>query len=132
MKVKSQSFEDALQDILSDYTDEIIEATKEVVDDTAENAKKIVKSHASVLTGKYKRSISKKNIYESLTEKRVAIYAKGKQGKLAHLLENGHLKFRKGINGSSRVEPRPHFKYGDDYIQKNYMNDLKQKIKNLK
>ncbi len=121
-KVKIDDLTKTINGMLSDYSDDVIEETKGVVDEVTKEARKIVRENAPVKTGKYKRSIKSKKLYESLTEKRNAIYSDGYSG-LTHLLENGHAK----TNGG-RTRAFPHWKQGNDYIVEQLPKQLKKKI----
>lgn len=121
-KVKIDDLTKTINGMLSDYSDDVIEETKGVVDKVTKEARKIVRENAPVKTVKYKRSIKSKKVYESLTEKRNAIYSDGYSG-LTHLLENGHAK----TNGG-RTRAFPHWKQGNDYIVEQLPKQLKKKI----
>lgn len=121
-KVKIDDLTKTINGMLNDYSDDVIEETKDVVDKVTKEARKIVRENAPAKTGKYKRSIKSKKVYESLTEKRNAIYSDGYSG-LTHLLENGHAK----TNGG-RTRAFPHWKQGNDYIVEQLPKQLKKKI----
>ena len=125
-KVKLNELDKAINEILMGYSDEVISDTKDVVDEVTQKALSIVKSNAPVeekskRKGKYKRSLKKKTVYESATEKRNVIYAGEYQ--LAHLLEKGHAK----VNGG-RTKAQPHFQYGNDYVLDELPKKIKKKI----
>lgn len=137
MKVNIDAFAYTFRGMLKEYTDDVALKTLESVDEVSKEAKKIVKDHAPVekkgkRKGKYKRSISVRTAYESLTEKRNVIYASGKEYRLTHLLEKGHAKVGVPRNGKARVEARPHWKYGDEYIKKELPKRVKKKIGGIK
>ena len=121
-KVKIDDLTKTINGMLSDYSDDLIQDTKGVVDKVTKEARKMVRENALVKTGKYKRSIKSKKVYESLTEKRNAIYSDGYSG-LTHLLENGHAK----TNGG-RTRAFPHWKQGNDYIVEQLPKQMKKKI----
>ena len=137
MKVNVDMFASTLQRMLKEYSDDVILKTFEGVDEVSKEAKKIVKDRAPVekkgkRKGKYKRSISVRTAYESLTEKRNVIYASDEEYRLTHLLEKGHAKVGVSRNGKSRVEARPHWKYGDEYIKDELPKRVKKKIGGIK
>lgn len=121
-KIKPKDLELTIKAILSDYADEVIPDVKDAVDEVSEEAKDLVKKRAPKKSGKYRRSIKVKNVYESVTEKRNTIYSQGQAG-LTHLLEDGHAK----INGG-RTRAFPHWKYGDEYIKEELPKRIKKKL----
>lgn len=128
-KVKLNQLSKAIDDILETYSDEVINDTKEVVDEVTKEALQITKANAPIdkrkikRKGKYKKSIKKKVIYESITEKRNVIYVANGEHRLTHLLEFGHAK-----QNSGRTKGHPHFKFGNDYVLQNYEKKLKNKL----
>lgn len=108
--------------MFADETNDLLKQTsKEIADETA----KIVKESAPVKSGKYKKAIAKKKESETLTDVTYIIYVRSPQYRLAHLLENGHLK----RGGKDRVKAFPHFKLGDDYIRENFEKRFEEKLK---
>lgn len=128
-KIKVSQLEKAIMNCLETYSDEVITAAKSAVDEISDEALKIVKDHApadkrkSRRKGKYKRSLKIRTMYESVTEKKNVIYASGDEYRLTHLLENGH-----ALTKGGRTAPQPHFKYGDDYINKEFPERIAKRI----
>lgn len=128
-KIRMTELDKTLNQILKEYADEVTQDTKEVVDLVTEEALKVTKKHAPVdkrntsRKGKYKRSLKRKTLYESLTEKRNVIYASGDEYRLTHLLEKGHA----NINGK-RTKGQPHFYYGDNLVKEDLLKEIEKKI----
>lgn len=128
-KIKVSQLKKAVIDCLETYCDEVISETKSAVDEVTDETLKIVRDHApadkrkSRRKGKYKRSLKTRTMYESVTEKKNVIYASGDEYRLTHLLENGHALAKGG-----RTAPQPHFKYGDDYANKELPERIAKRI----
>lgn len=125
-KVKVGDLDNEVKKILSMYSDEAIRFTKIAVDETTVESLAVLKDHAPVKKGKYKKTLSKKNIFESLTEKYNVLGA-NKNYRLPHLLENGHQ-----MRNGGRTKAYPHFKYAEDYITKELPKKIEKSIKGVK
>lgn len=125
-KYPVSEMQQAIEKAVQTFSDEVIEDTKDVIDEVSEEALQEVVSRAPVgaQKGKYKRSLTYRKVYDSLTERRNVIYASKGQHRLTHLLEKGHLK----RNGKGRTKAIPHFHFGQEYIDNNFMKKLKNKL----
>lgn len=112
-----------IKNILSTYSDEIIESSKLAVDEITDESLVVLKDHAPVKSGKYKKTLSKKNVFESLTEK-YNILGSDKNYRLPHLLENGHQ-----MRNGGRSKAYPHFKYAEEYITNELPKRVEESIK---
>ena len=130
MKTKINNLGNQLEDILNDYVDDISDITKEEIDTTTRNTKKVIKSHAPESKGKrkgtYKKSIKSQTVSENLTSKVNVIYVKKPEYRLPHLLENGHALVKGG-----RTRAIPHWKYGQEYAEKELPERIKKRIGGL-
>lgn len=130
MSMKRRELQLQVSMALQDYADDVVDALKKVTEEVAIEAKDEVKKHAPVgkRKGKYKRSISVKTTYDSLTEIRKTIYSK--EAGLTHLLEHGHRIVNKK-DGVGRAKAFPHWKYGQEYIDKHFKKRCESEIKRL-
>lgn len=116
---------EAVSKELTLYSEAITEGIKEVVDEVSEELLQNTRAAAPEESGKYKRAISVKTVYESPTERRKQWYVKAPRHTLAHLLEKPH-KTRNG--GISRAFP--HIKENEEKAVKDFESKVEGVIKN--
>ncbi|MDH6367135.1 MULTISPECIES: HK97 gp10 family phage protein [unclassified Breznakia] len=130
-KVDLENFASEIASQLLNYSQDVADETKDAVDEITAEATKIVRENAPVSDtkrkGKYKRSIKNDKVHESTLDKEKIIYANGKEYRLTHLLEKGHL-----TRNGKRTKAHPHFEYGDEYIEKNFEKKLVSKVQKIK
>lgn len=116
---------DAISKELTLYSEAVTKGIKEVVDDVSEELLQNTRADAPEESGKYKRAISVKTVYESPTERRKQWYVKAPRHTLPHLLEKPH-KTRNG--GTSRAFP--HIKQNEEKAVKDFESKVEGVIKN--
>lgn len=129
--VKPADFAKAVEDVLQTFAqataDEVAAATKE----TAERAAQIVRQEAASEYGSdYASEIKARNfrdVYRNGARQISEFITAGRRYRIAHLLEHGHALIRGG-RYIRDVEGRAHFAKGQDYIDRNYVNNIKLKI----
>lgn len=128
-KIKPGQLGEAINEILNEYANEVVESSKEAVISTGKMALKVAQAHASQIgRGKYARSLTMEEgadtgrVYMGTS---VTIYSK--QYRLAHLLEHGHvLKVRGKVRGVTRAFP--HFAPAEQYAIQMLPEKIKQVI----
>ena len=115
-----------VMELLEEYTDEASDKMKEAVDEVAKESKLEIDRHTTFknISGDYRKALAIKTTEETRRSKKKVWYAKGKQARLTHLLEKGHLT----RNGKDRTNKYPHIKYGDEYVEKTLPKRIKEKI----
>ena len=122
-------FEAALKKELEDYTLEVTDKVKDIVDIVAEEANREIKSRIKFKqpTGRYVKSFRIKKTYEDRFNKRNTWYVANGQHRLTHLLENGH-----ALATGGRAQAFPHIKYGEELAKKRIEELTKEAIKSAR
>lgn len=107
---------------LEEYSEEVTQAIKKAVDDTAKEAADELKQKSPKRTGAYGKDWTSKKAYEDSRSKRATVYNK-KRYRLTHLLEYGH-----ALRGGGRVDPRPHIKEIEEKAIKDFEARIKEGI----
>lgn len=136
-KVKPDQLAAAVQETLQIYAQATGDQLAATTKSTAEHAAQIVSQAAaaqySTASGEYARDIKARNFSD--TRKRggrkiTAFVTAGKHYRIAHLLEHGHALVRGGrlIGPTGRVEGRPHWIRGQEYVDRNFVPNLQKAI----
>lgn len=127
MKVSIDGLADAITQVLTEYGDQCVVASKRAVEKTAEECRKDIMNGATVFKGtKYAKSWRKKLVFSSADETRYTIYSTRYQ--LAHLLEYGHAKWIYGYYTGGRVEGKPHIRPAEERAEQNLIRELKKEL----
>lgn len=112
----------AIEKELSAFEDGVTMASKQAVEEVAEETRKEIQDNSPVDKGKYKRGWKVKTVYESSTEKRDTVYNSTAPG-LTHLLEFGHAKVRGG-----RVSAQPHIAPAAGSVEQKLQNQIAKNL----
>lgn len=104
-----------IQNYAQDQTDKLIDAVKDVAQETVEELKKTSPKN----TGTYARSWKQETVHENKFGARVVVYNKKYQ--LTHLLEYGHVKRNGG-----RTQAKPHIKPAEEEAVKKVIERMKK------
>ena len=129
-KVTADNLDTVINDILTDYFEDVAKNTDAAVEQTGKMALDVAKSYASMIgQGKYAKSLSLEKTEESgrvYVGTTVTIYSK--QYRLAHLLEHGHiLKVKGKVVGNTRAFP--HFAPAEKMAEETLPKKIEQAIK---
>lgn len=114
---------DAIVGAVREYTEDVIEAIDQKVENTADLVLADVRQNAPKKTGKYAKGFVKTD--KSLPGRRRFVVWNRKYYWLVHLLEFGHAKVKGG-----RVPGKPHLIPAHDRHVNGMVNDIKQIIRN--
>lgn len=110
---------------LTAYSKEIAEGIKEAVDETGDELLNNTRADAPTASGKYKKAMRIKTVYESATEKRKMWYVAAPKHTLPHLLEDPH----KTRNGG-RTRAFPHIRENAEKATRDFAQRAEEVIKN--
>lgn len=124
--IKPDALDKAIKDALREYGNEVRDDLEGVVVELSKKAKDEVKNAAPVgaRKGKYKKSIKEKEVSKNPLEIAHKIYAEKPHYRLTHLLEYGHAT----VDGRKRTTAIKHWSKGEEYINKNFERELKEKL----
>lgn len=125
MKIKSDDFSKALNDVLINYSGEINRVIKRNVDKSMAKLVKTSKEKANERTGKFKKHITSKVTNATATGYTKTWYVSGGQHRLTHLLEKGHALRNGGVTKGSLFLSRSIEEVIPEFV-KNIEKDLKQ------
>lgn len=119
----------AIQEITMEYYDDVVDATKQAVDDETKAAYKVLKDNAPVRTGRYKKTLKKKKSFENLVEKRNTLYPEVKKGgrHMEHLVERPH-----ATRNGKRTRGKPHFAPAEKHVLDNLETKIANNVKKIK
>ena len=112
-KISLADFGECLDDILSDYENDVMLATREVVEKVSGIAKNEIKAGSPVRTGKYKAGWAVRKERPSNPYRSYAIVHNRTRYQLTHLLEKGHVKRNGG-----RTRPIVHIATAAEHADK--------------
>lgn len=99
--IKAEYLGKTIEDIVGEYTDEVVKIVNEETEKTAKNAVKELKANSPKHTGEYAKGWKSKVVKERYGTS--AVVYNGPKYQLTHLLEHGHAK-----RGGGRVDGRSH------------------------
>lgn len=131
MNIKPDELKDAVNDILQTFAkataDEVAKATKE----TAEKAAQITRQAAAAQYGSHYANAIRARHFRNIAKnggREISEYVTaGPRYRIAHLLEHGHALVRGGRT-IKQVEGHEHFVKGEDYVERNYVPNVKKAI----
>jgi hypothetical protein len=121
--VSIDDMDDVIMKELEQYAKLATDDMKDAVKDTAKSVKKDIESSAPVLTGRYKKSWSVKNISENANSIDIVVHSRNRY-QLTHLLEHGHAK-----RGGGRVAGKPHIAPAEEKGKQDLINAIEEKLK---
>ena len=133
-KIKPIDLTAAVDEILSEYGDEVFDVLGEAIKETSEEAMQDLRSVTKFSpkgnpTGTYSQSWEYKQVQVSRLKTEAVVYNENHY-RLTHLLENGHA-LRRGGRTYGRVQAYPHIAPINDKAQENVIKKVEGKISDL-
>ncbi len=124
-RVKLSELDKAVNDILTEYGDNVTEGVKEAVRRVAKIANKETKAGSPVKSGMYKKgwAVKEEPVNRLMTE---AIVHNRTRYQLAHLLEKGHA-LKRGGRTYGRVKAFPHI----EKAERNAITNLEKAVEQI-
>lgn len=125
-KIKPGQLGEAINEILTEYADEVVESSKEAVDVTAKSTVQIAQAYASGIgRGRYAKSI--KSTKTEVTAYGIVVTIHSTKYRIAHLLEHGHpiVKHGKAVGSANAF---PHFRLAEAKAETMLEQKVKQAI----
>lgn len=120
MKIKSNKFYVAINDVLSGYALAVNEGVASAVNQTAKKSLAVVRQKSPVRFGDYKKG------WASTTTKNSVIIHNKKQYRLTHLLEHGHQ-----LPQGGRAKAYPHIRPAEQEAERILPQLVKQAIEEI-
>jgi len=121
VRVPVEGLEQTIHDALKDYSEDIIEGTKEAVKKSAKTVRKETSANAPRRRGKYAKSRRTKTTKENAHQLEVTVYSTIPG--LPHLLENGHAN-----RGGGRTAGQPHIAPAEQHGIEQLEQEIKKAI----
>ena len=119
----SLAVNEAMKEFQQSVDYDVIYVTQKVANEAAQNVKRNIKSSGIRGTGKYRRSITSRQIKDSPLSKKSVVYAKAPSYRLTHLLEHGHAK----VNGG-RTRAFEHWGPAEKQAIDDFISELREAI----
>ena len=125
-KIKPEQLGEAINEILTEYAEEVVDNSKEAVEATARSTVQIAQAYASGIgRGRYAKSI--KSTKTEVTAYGTVVTIHSTKYRIAHLLEHGHPIVKKGkAVGSAKAFP--HFRLAEAKAETMLEQKVKQAI----
>ena len=130
-KIKADDMSSEIVRMLTEYTEEVTDIAKSVVDEISQGTMDETKNHIEWKDKVYSKNFALKKSFEDKRNKRNTWYVKAPYYRLTHLLEFGHIT-RRIKNGKARTDKFPHVRYGDEFVKNNLEKRLKEAIENAR
>lgn len=126
-KIKADDMSSEIVRMLTEYTEEVTDIAKSVVDEISQGAMEETKNHIEWKDKVYSKNFALKKSFEDKRNKRNTWYVKAPYYRLTHLLEFGHI-----TRNGGRTRSFPHVRYGDEFVKNNFEKRLKEAIEDAR